>query len=122
MAKPRHARQQQAEKERPVRVVTEGCRVIYSDTVNISVSNTGEVALTFYKGAPDPSSITEKTPAYYALAVAQVPLSVAIKLPGIITGQLLQMAELPPSGIEQAIDYLRSLIEQMQTKLDEVKK
>lgn len=117
----RERRQQQVVQEHPVRIITESCQLVYSDMVNVSLSNTGEVAITFYKGAPDPSSISQKTPAYYAQVIAQIPFNLAIRLPGAIFGHLLQSTEVPADGIEQAIVYLRALTEQMQTKLSEVK-
>lgn len=123
MAKPaRTSKQRQLPDKGQGRVIEGPLHLFYSDIVNIAVNEGGEVALTFYKALPDPLTNTPKKTALHVQAVAQMPLSLALRLPGLIISQVTTAAPGgSPQVIQAAIDFLQDQMNQLQKALEKAK-
>ncbi len=112
----------QVEQLPEARVISGGYSLFYADIVNVATSRDGEVAFTFYKTVPDPLTDTPKGTALHVQAIAQVPINLAVKLPGLIMSQITKGAPgTPPQIFEAAITIMERQVRELRVALRKAK-
>lgn len=101
-----------------LKIVHEGCQLLYGQIVNVA-SSQGGLSFTFYQAVPDPSVLNHKTTLLYARAIVQVPIEAGMQLPGFIISQALSRADIAEEELKYLIQESEKVTELFRKKLEE---